>query len=246
VLAAAKAEASEQAARLAHLEGEFTALQEMMGEVGGGDGEGVWGWMACLGQAQGGAAASAPRGRPGGCGLALIYPFVAAPRAVQGEQRDMVSRLLSRISTLQCAAAAAEATRRQLHNQMVELRGNVSGGRGRKEGGAQAWARPSGHACRSAGRAHPHTRLTCPPCPRAQIRVFCRVRPHAHSAVRCLHGGTSLALNVDGKEHTFGFDKVFGPQSGQSQVGCARGDAGRGAGSACSPAGPPDARAPCL
>jgi hypothetical protein len=44
----------------------------------------------------------------------------------QGEQRDMVSRLLSRISTLQCAAAAAEATRRQLHNQMVELRGNVS------------------------------------------------------------------------------------------------------------------------
>jgi hypothetical protein len=36
-----------------------------------------------------------------------------------------VSRLLARISALQCAAAAAEATRRELHNQMVELRGNV-------------------------------------------------------------------------------------------------------------------------
>lgn len=46
----------------------------------------------------------------------------------------MVGRLLSRISALQCAAAAAEATRRQLHNQMVELRGNVrpqGAGRGR-------------------------------------------------------------------------------------------------------------------
>lgn len=32
-LAAAKAEAGTQASRLAHLEGEFTALQEMMGEV---------------------------------------------------------------------------------------------------------------------------------------------------------------------------------------------------------------------
>lgn len=35
-LAAAKAEAGAQASRLAHLEGEFTALQEMMGEVGPG------------------------------------------------------------------------------------------------------------------------------------------------------------------------------------------------------------------
>lgn len=44
----------------------------------------------------------------------------------EGEQRDIVGRLLSRISNLQAAAATAEATRRQLHNQMVELRGNVS------------------------------------------------------------------------------------------------------------------------
>jgi hypothetical protein len=53
--------------------------------------------------------------------------------------------------------------------------------------------------------------------------VFCRVRPHAHSAVRCLHGSGALALNVDGKEHSFSFDKVFGPQVGQAQV---RGRAG--------------------
>jgi hypothetical protein len=44
----------------------------------------------------------------------------------EGEQRDIVGRLLSRISNLQAAAVTAEATRRQLHNQMVELRGNVS------------------------------------------------------------------------------------------------------------------------
>lgn len=74
-LADARALAAQQASRLSHLESEFEALQEVMGE---------------------------------------------------GEQRDIVGRLLSRISNLQAAAVTAEATRRQLHNQMVELRGNVS------------------------------------------------------------------------------------------------------------------------
>jgi chromosome segregation ATPase len=74
-LAFARSQASEQASRLSHLESEFEALQEVMGE---------------------------------------------------GEQRDIVGRLLSRISSLQAAAVTAEATRRTLHNQMVELRGNVS------------------------------------------------------------------------------------------------------------------------
>jgi hypothetical protein len=44
----------------------------------------------------------------------------------EGEHRDVVAGLLSKISSLQGAAAAAEATRRALHNQMVELRGKVS------------------------------------------------------------------------------------------------------------------------
>lgn len=74
-LSTARAEAGAQASRLAHLEGEFEALQEMMGE---------------------------------------------------GEQRDVVARLLNRIGNLQCAAAAAESTRREMHNRLVELKGNVS------------------------------------------------------------------------------------------------------------------------
>eukprot|EP00878_Enallax_costatus_P026694 GHUV01028670.1.p4 GENE.GHUV01028670.1~~GHUV01028670.1.p4 ORF type:complete len:104 (-),score=27.56 GHUV01028670.1:817-1128(-) len=51
-----------------------------------------------------------------------------------------------------------------------------------------------------------------------QIRVFCRVRPHPQSAVKCLAGGTSLALTLDNKEHQFSFDKVFAPGTSQQQV----------------------------
>jgi hypothetical protein len=47
--------------------------------------------------------------------------------ASQGDQRDAASCLLERVSTLQIAAAEAEATRRRLHNELVELRGNVRG-----------------------------------------------------------------------------------------------------------------------
>lgn len=42
-----------------------------------------------------------------------------------GGQRDVVSGLLSRISTLQAAVASAEATRRKMHNELVSIRGNV-------------------------------------------------------------------------------------------------------------------------
>lgn len=58
-----------------------------------------------------------------------------------------------------------------------------------------------------------------------QIRVFCRVRPGAESAVTCLPDG--LTVRVDGqtegikegvKDCTFAFDKVFGHYSSQAEV----------------------------
>lgn len=39
----------------------------------------------------------------------------------------MLQRMVSKIATLEGAVAAAEAKRRELHNQLVELKGNVSG-----------------------------------------------------------------------------------------------------------------------
>lgn len=40
--------------------------------------------------------------------------------------KDVLSSLLAKISMLQVAAGAAEANRRRLHNELVEVRGNVS------------------------------------------------------------------------------------------------------------------------
>ena len=44
------------------------------------------------------------------------------------------------------------------------------------------------------------------------------MRPHPAPAVRCLPGGASLALAVDGKEHAFSFDRVFPPAASQADV----------------------------
>lgn len=76
----------------------------------------------------------------------------------------------------------------------------------------------AGFACRRRGPCTRTINARATTRNRPQIRVFCRVRPHPHSAVRCLPGGTSLALAVDGREHTFSFDRVFGPGTGQQQV----------------------------
>lgn len=43
-----------------------------------------------------------------------------------GNQTEVLGRLVSRVATLEAAAGEAEAQRRTLHNQLVELRGNVS------------------------------------------------------------------------------------------------------------------------
>jgi len=68
--------------------------------------------------------------------IALAVPFHAGElEALQectiglgaGDQKEMLTRMLSKIAALETAVAAAEARRRELHNQLVELKGNVSG-----------------------------------------------------------------------------------------------------------------------
>eukprot|EP00887_Chlorella_sp_A99_P002597 scaffold6.g2597.t1 len=42
-----------------------------------------------------------------------------------GDQKEMLSRMVSRIAALEAAVVAAEARRREIHNQLVELKGNI-------------------------------------------------------------------------------------------------------------------------
>jgi hypothetical protein len=53
----------------------------------------------------------------------------------------MLTRMLSKIGSLEGAVAAAEARRREMHNQLVELKGNV---RGRLGGMAACLGRRAG------------------------------------------------------------------------------------------------------
>ncbi|GFH27514.1 kinesin motor domain-containing protein, partial [Haematococcus lacustris] len=109
--------------------------------------------------------------------LGVMEGEFAALKEVLGEaggQRDVVASLLTKISALQTAVAAAEATRRKLHNELVCIRGN--------------------------------------------IRVYCRVKPHPASVVRCAPDQSGVAIAVDGKEHTFAYDRVFTPGTAQEDV----------------------------
>ena len=42
------------------------------------------------------------------------------------DQAEMLGRLISRVAALEAAVAESQAVRRELHNQLVNLRGNVS------------------------------------------------------------------------------------------------------------------------
>ncbi len=51
-----------------------------------------------------------------------------------------------------------------------------------------------------------------------QIRVFCRLRPHPHSAVAIGADGATVRLTAEGREQAFTFDRVFGPAASQGEV----------------------------
>jgi hypothetical protein len=78
------------------------------------------------------------------------------------DQAEMLGRLISRVAGLEAAAAEGAAQRRALHNQLVELRGNV---RPRPPGLGAGQGDESGGRCRSgccvsAGAAAPLRHLT--------------------------------------------------------------------------------------
>ena len=81
--------------------------------------------------------------------LTLLAPRADELEALQectiglgaGDQKEMLTRMLSKIAALEAAVAAAEARRRQLHNQLVELKGNVIAGAAVE---LRGWAQPAG------------------------------------------------------------------------------------------------------
>jgi hypothetical protein len=65
------------------------------------------------------------------------------------------------------------------------------------------------HTC-----THTHTRTHI----HTQIRVYCRVKPHPSPVMRCLPDQIGVSIAVDGKEHGFGYDRVFNPAENQEEV----------------------------
>lgn len=114
-----------------------------------------------------------------------------------GDEKEMMTRMLSRIGSLEAALAAAEARRREIHNQLVELKGNV--------------------CCVYVPTfLSPYLPTILSVC--MQIRVFCRVRPSPKSAVTCMPDGSSIRVSAEGKEHLFSYDRVFKPTDTQARI----------------------------
>ncbi len=90
------------------------------------------------------------------------------------DQKELINRMVTKIASLEAACVAADTKRREAHNQLVELKGN--------------------------------------------IRVFCRVKPNPSSVAQISSDGSSIRVYQDSKPYEFNFDKVFTPDSTQSDI----------------------------
>ena len=134
----------------------------------------------------------------------------AALKEVLGEsgQRDVVNNLLRKITVLQNAVASSDATRRKLHNELVQVKGNVSSDL------------VLDYPLLTLSFDHViHCLLSHDFfCTTSQIRVYCRVKPHPMSSVKLMPDQCGLQIAVDGKDHSLEFDRVYGPTATQEQV----------------------------
>ncbi len=64
--------------------------------------------------------------RRGGCCAGEMEALQDAIGTGSVDQAEMLGRLIRRVANLEAAIAESTAQRRELHNQLVELRGNVS------------------------------------------------------------------------------------------------------------------------
>ena len=112
-----------------------------------------------------------------------------------GDQKDMFNRLVTKVARLEMAAAENEAKRRQLLNDMIDLKGNI--------------------------RVFCRVRPLPSSGPTGTTRSFTATSTSASTSmvVHASDGGRTLSVyDKHGKAQPFTYDAVFGPQASQEDV----------------------------